>query len=595
MRKIFLHAFVWVMVIGFTLKSYAQLGVTKFGTNALANNSPTGDYNTGLGFFVLGANTTGNRNTGSGANALRFNTVGVYNTAMGAAALYQNTIGKNNSGFGAYALFTNTSGYQNTAIGNEALRLNTTGISNTAVGHVSMYTNTSGMFNTSNGSYSMYYNTTGYSNTAIGYSSLFNNTIGRENTATGYRSLYTNTSGNTNTATGYNTLYSNTSGSGNTAIGYGSLYDNTTGTDNVAIGRSALLNNTTGDNNIGIGYHSLQNNTTGNGNTAVGQYALFQNYTGSHNTALGKEASPLENLTNTTAIGYSAFITASNRVRIGNTFVTSIGGQVGWSNFSDGRYKKDIKENVPGLAFINNLRPITYTVNVKGLNEFYNKLRSARGINLPYTEDKAAKAEMEKSEEAAAKIIYNGFVAQEVELAAKKLNFEFSGVDKPENKDDLYGLRYDNFISPLVKAVQELSKKNDEKDSLISDFKVLVGDLQSLTSDLQNQIDDLKSLITKNGNGGSLSSSTGYLKQNAPNPFNSNTVISYYVPNDAGHAQIRITDVLGRVIKTFNAPTGEGQIAIRSGDLSAGTYSYTLFVNNRTIDTKQMVLLANSR
>ena len=50
-------------------------------------------------------------------------------------------------------------------------------------------------------------------------------------------------------------------------------------------------------------------------------------------------------------------------------------------------------------------------------------------------------------------------MAQEVEEAAKKLSFEFSGVDKPENKDGLYGLRYDNFIVPLVKAVQELSKK----------------------------------------------------------------------------------------------------------------------------------------
>jgi trimeric autotransporter adhesin len=186
-------------------------------------------------------------------------------------------------------------------------------------------------------------------------------------------------------------------------------------------------------------------------------------------------------------------------------------------------------------------------------------------------------AEMEKSEVAASKVIYNGFVAQEVELAAKTLHFEFSGVDKPENQDGLYGLRYDNFISPLVKAVQELSKKNDEKDSLISD--------------LQNQIIDLKTLITKGGNGGSIISSAGYLKQNAPNPFNSNTVIRYYVPDDAGYAQIAITDVSGRVIKTFNATKGEGKINIRSGELSAGNYNYTLYVNNKTVDTKQMVLL----
>jgi hypothetical protein len=34
-------------------------------------------------------------------------------------------------------------------------------------------------------------------------------------------------------------------------------------------------------------------------------------------------------------------------------------------------------------------------------------------------------------------------------------------VDKPLNKDGLYGLRYSDFVVPLVKAVQELSVEND--------------------------------------------------------------------------------------------------------------------------------------
>jgi len=597
MRMIFLHAFVSVMVIGFTLKSDAQQGVTKFGTNALANNAPTGDYNTGIGFFVLGANTTGNRNTGTGANALRFNTVGVYNTATGAAALYQNTTGGYNSGFGAYALFTNTTGSQNTALGNEALRLNTTGSSNTAVGYISLFNNTTGISNTANGSYSLYNNTTGYYNTATGYGSLYSNTTGHENTGDGYRSLFHTTTGNYNTSHGYSSLYNNTTGSGNTASGYYSLYNNATGAYNTANGRYALLANTTGHTNTAIGNYSLNQNTTGYTNAAFGTSALGMNKTGYFNTALGSLADVWSsNLTNATAIGYYAIVNASNRVRVGNSVVTSIGGQVGWTTFSDGRYKKDIKEDVHGLAFINSLRPVTYTVNVKGLNEYYDKIRrSAGGNNLVDNEDRVAKAEMKKSEDAAAKITYNGFVAQEVELAAKELNFEFSGVDKPGTDDGLYGLRYDNFISPLVKSVQELSKKNDEKDSLISDFQVIVDDLQSLTSDLQNQINDLKALITKGGNGGSILSSTGYLKQNAPNPFRSNTVISYYIPDNAGYAQIRITDVNGRVIKTFNAAKGEGRINIRSGELSAGNYSYTLLVNNKIVDTRQMVLLGNSR
>ena len=56
---------------------------------------------------------------------------------------------------------------------------------------------------------------------------------------------------------------------------------------------------------------------------------------------------------------------ASNRVRIGNGSVTSIGGAVGWTNFSDERIKTNIKQDVPGLAFINLLKPVTYNFDLK--------------------------------------------------------------------------------------------------------------------------------------------------------------------------------------------------------------------------------------
>jgi len=543
MKMYVLHALACVIAIGFTLNSVAQTGVTKFGTNALVVNAALGDYNTGFGYYTLAANTVGNRNTGTGANALRFNTTGYHNTGTGAAALYQNTSGYYNSGFGAYALFTNTTGYQNTALGNEALRLNTTGYINTAIGNRSLYNNTTGTNNNGFGARALFANTTGYQNTASGSEALFSNSTGIFNTATGFRSMFRNTIGDYNTANGHNSLFNNTTGNSNTAIGQSALISNTTGHDNTAIGQSVLSFNTNGSENVAVGWAAGNSNVTGSRNTVIGTQA---NVSGGIST-------------NATAIGYGAVVAGPNRVRIGNTSVTSIGGQVGWTTFSDGRYKENIKENVPGLAFISSLRPVTYTVNVKGLSEFYHK---------------DAKAGPAHFDDAAANIIYNGFVAQEVELAAKELNFDFSGVDNPGTKDGLYGLRYDNFISPLVKAVQELNAKNDE---------------------LQSQIDELKALIAKSLNGGPATSSTAYLKQNAPNPFNSNTVIQYYIPDNAGHAQIRITDVNGRVIKTFNAAKGEGRIDIRSGELAAGNYSYTLFVDNKMADTKQMLLLSNRR
>ena len=54
-----------------------------------------------------------------------------------------------------------------------------------------------------------------------------------------------------------------------------------------------------------------------------------------------------------------------------------------------------------------------------------------------------------------------GFVAQDVEQAAAETGYEFSGIHKPETADGLYSITYSEFVVPLVKAVQELSKLND--------------------------------------------------------------------------------------------------------------------------------------
>ena len=53
------------------------------------------------------------------------------------------------------------------------------------------------------------------------------------------------------------------------------------------------------------------------------------------------------------------------------------------------------------------------------------------------------------------KIKFSGFLAQEVEQAAKETGYDFSGLHKPNNSYDLYALSYESFVVPLVKAVQE--------------------------------------------------------------------------------------------------------------------------------------------
>jgi trimeric autotransporter adhesin len=162
------------------------------------------------------------------------------------------------------------------------------------------------------------------------------------NTACGYMSLVSNTTGYSNTASGYLALFQNTSGYFNTAGGDQALALNTTGNDNTATGVWALSSNTTGYNNTASGWAALSNNTTGSGNTASGEAALLSNITGINNTAIGYQADVSTwNLTNATAIGSGAGVNASNKIRLGNSAVTVIEGQVAYTFTSDENQKEN--------------------------------------------------------------------------------------------------------------------------------------------------------------------------------------------------------------------------------------------------------------
>lgn len=204
-------------------------------------------------------------------------------------------------------------------------------------------------------------------------------------------------------------------------MGYFSLYSNTTGGANTANGESALGGNTTGVENTATGYQALSSNTTGSDNSAFGYGS------GPNSSALN----------NTTALGLFATTTASNQVRIGNSSVTSIGGQVGWSTLSDGRFKRDVKEDVLGLEFIKKLRPISYFVDTDQLNNFL-------GVSDKFP-DKLKRQSRTENES----VRQTGFIAQEVEAIIKKTGFSFSGIEAPQNENDHYSIRYADFVVPL--------------------------------------------------------------------------------------------------------------------------------------------------
>ena len=385
-----------------------------------------------MGDSALQSNTIGVNNVAIGEDALNTNTVGDHNIAIGHSALYSNTTGDSNIAIGEYALNSND-GDDNIAIGKFTLMEND-GDDNIALGYNALVLNTEGNYNIAIGKYVLQDNTKGDDNIAIGKSALSINTVGDHNIAVGKESGITITTGSGNTFLGAYSDASTGTLSNSTAIGYGATVTlsntiqlgnsdvnlvNTSATVSATafVGDGSGLTNigTSSNNNIAIGVNALKENVDGTFNVAIGTDALDKNG-GKYNTAIGGQASKNHTgLENTTAIGYNANIHISNSVRLGNTSVQLITGQVGFTSASDRRLKENIKGTKYGLDEILKLEPVDYTLKLNGLKQV-------------------------------------GFIAQDVKPLIPEV---VSGVEGDIEKGETLGITYTSLIPVLTKAIQE--------------------------------------------------------------------------------------------------------------------------------------------
>jgi hypothetical protein len=249
---------------------------------------------------------------------------------------------------------------------------------------------------------------------------------------------------------------------------------------NTAMGVYSLISTVNSENNTAIGYDAGHSYNNGNGNCFIG----------AETDADGP------NYSNSIAIGHGTLITGSNMLRVGNGATVSIGGPVGWSTISDGRVKRNIQEDVPGLAFINKLKPISYTIDLAAIDRITKPagqkqqsviLNSDAEKNK--TTDRPEPAQMMAARSAKEQVRFSGFVAQDVESAARSVHYSFSGVDAARNEKDLYSLRYDEFVVPLTKAVQELAAQHDrlkkENDLLMKEKEQALRELDELEKKLR--------------------------------------------------------------------------------------------------------------
>lgn len=283
--------------------------------------------------------------------------------------------------------------------------LQTRGQENTQVGQQAGEGLTFGMSNVFAGTYAGQFNTVGSQNIFIGVESGRNNIDGMMNTMIGRKAGFFNQNGDENTFMGAFAGQNNTTGDHNTFVGV------TTGNSNIS-----------GHENCFYGAHAGYYSQSGNNNTFIGNFSGQYSVTGNNNVYVGFNADgATSSLQNAIAIGAGSIALQSNSAIIGNTSMTSIGGQVGWSTFSDRRLKTNIQAEDLGLEFILGLEPVKYEYSASG----------QKGI------------------------IYSGLIAQDVDSLLLKLKKSFSGIVKPDNDRSFYSIRYSEFVIPLINAIQE--------------------------------------------------------------------------------------------------------------------------------------------
>ncbi len=161
------------------------------------------------------------------------------------------------------------------------------------------------------------------------------------NTGIGVLCLYSisTTSANYNTGNGYQCLEDLVDGDGNTCSGYQSGSNITSGSFNSFYGGSSGLSNITTSSNSGSGAYTLSSLTGGSGyNSALGYGAGDEYASYSYCTFLGAHAdSSVNNLTNSTSIGYEAIVDTDNTVVLGNPSVIKIltSGAINTTNTTD--------------------------------------------------------------------------------------------------------------------------------------------------------------------------------------------------------------------------------------------------------------------
>ena len=226
---------------------------------------------------------------------------------------------------------------------------------------------------------------------------------------------------------------------------------------------------------------------------------------------------------------------------------------------SDERLKEDIEPIEDVLNALTVLSPVSYrlTSHLKGAPSV---MMAANGGAVSNRERRAMDAYYRSLEQESGRY---GFLAQNV----KEVFPELVHTDM----DGYMSVDYIGLIPILVQSINELRAQLAEVKGEQAASSMMQSPQQS--GQIEANLHAAK------------------LYQNAPNPWSSETVIRYSLPQSVAQAMIYIYDMQGKQLKSIPAQgRGESQVTLTARDLTAGMYLYALVADGALVDSKQMIL-----
>ena len=430
-----------------------SIAIGRFALGTQNFTSATDSYNVAIGYSAGGLTTTGQYNTIMGGGAYDANSTGSYTVAIGYQALSASTSVSGNTAVGYLAGEAITTGYGNTFLGYKAGMTGTTPANNTFLGYECGMTTT---------------DDNAYNNTAVGHRALKDLTLQNSCTAVGQGAGKSLTTGaGRNTVVGGSALYNATTSYDTTCVGYAAGNDITTGYYNTLVGSYTGQYVTTGRHNVAIGDDALSTTTTGKYNIAIGRYAGYGMTTADYNCLIGYlngyaggQSNQLTGGGNTlisggytnvaaaadtgsVVIGFNITGRGSNTALIGGSSHAYNQPNVSyWSVYSDRRLKKNIKDSTIGLDAIKAVKIRSYEYKTKAEKDevIADGLKETAIIETP---------------------------GPQVGVIAQELQAVMPDCVSTNSSTGVLTVNPENLQWAMVKAVQELSAKNDALEARI--------------------------------------------------------------------------------------------------------------------------------